>query len=231
MACGLLAVSEPISPNNVFTPGEHFVQKKIRIRHTKSAAKSRRTARKDEAMRRAGYQKVLDELSACQVWPRLFEHCMDRDFPRPAFDLTISASRPSRFAPNTTGSDLLAPSGATMRKIAFVCSEPYVAVGFNVIFRDAMELARGDITVATVCKTPVTAGAYRLAPDRGDGRPSNLFWLGRRRTASTCRPLRLLCPVHRTRFYPLEERVVRAAVAATYDAPLGIITEAPWIRD
>src|SRR6516162_8561043 len=104
MACGLLAVSEPISPNNVFTPGEHFVQKKIRIRHTKSAAKSRRTARKDEAMRRAGYQKVLDELSACQVWPRLFEHCMDRDFPRPAFDLTISASRPSRFAPNTTGS-------------------------------------------------------------------------------------------------------------------------------
>src|SRR6516162_2208649 len=153
--------------------------KKIRIRHTKSAAKSRRTARKDEAMRRAGYQKVLDELSACQVWPRLFEHCMDRDFPRPAFDLTISASRPSRFAPNTTGSDLLAPSGATMRKIAFVCSEPYVAVGFNVIFRDAMELARGGVTVATVCKTPVTAGAYRLAPDRGDGRPSNLFWLGR----------------------------------------------------
>ena len=34
-----------------------------------------------------------------------------------------------------------------------------------------------------------------------------------------------------SRFYPLEERVVRAAVDATYDAPLGIITEAPWIRD
>jgi len=29
-----------------------------------------------------------------------------------------------------------------------------------------------------------------------------------------------------SRFYPLEERVVRAAVHATYDAPLGIITEA-----
>jgi hypothetical protein len=26
MACGPLAVSEPISPNNVFNPGEHFVQ-------------------------------------------------------------------------------------------------------------------------------------------------------------------------------------------------------------
>ena len=34
-----------------------------------------------------------------------------------------------------------------------------------------------------------------------------------------------------SRFYPLEERVVRAAVDATYDAPLGIITEARWIRD
>ena len=32
-------------------------------------------------------------------------------------------------------------------------------------------------------------------------------------------------------FYPLEERVVRAAVDATYEAPLGIITEARWIRD
>ena len=42
---------------------------------------------KYEAMRRAGYQKVMDELSACHVWPRLFERCMDRDFPRPAFDL------------------------------------------------------------------------------------------------------------------------------------------------
>jgi hypothetical protein len=26
-------------------------------------------------------------LSARQVWPRLFERCMDRDFPRPNFDL------------------------------------------------------------------------------------------------------------------------------------------------
>jgi len=40
-----------------------------------------------EATRRAGYRKVLAELSARQVWSRLFERCMDRGFPLPSFDL------------------------------------------------------------------------------------------------------------------------------------------------
>jgi len=34
-----------------------------------------------------------------------------------------------------------------------------------------------------------------------------------------------------SRFYPLEERAVRAAVDAPYEAPIGVITEAPGFRD
>ena len=88
MACGLLVVSEPISPNNVFTPASTSCKQTIRIRRTQICREILARPPKYEAMRRAGYQKVLDELSARQVWPRLFERCMDRDFPRPAFDLT-----------------------------------------------------------------------------------------------------------------------------------------------
>jgi len=87
MACGLLVVSEPISPNNVFTPGEHFVQTNDPHQTYQICREILAQPAKYKAMRRAGYQKVLDDLSACQVWPRLFERCMDRDFPRPAFDL------------------------------------------------------------------------------------------------------------------------------------------------
>jgi hypothetical protein len=34
-----------------------------------------------------------------------------------------------------------------------------------------------------------------------------------------------------SRFYPLQDRVLRAAVDATYEASLGFVTEAKWIRD
>ncbi|MGA9869453.1 MAG: hypothetical protein WBQ75_23710, partial [Acetobacteraceae bacterium] len=34
-----------------------------------------------------------------------------------------------------------------------------------------------------------------------------------------------------SRFYPPDERVLRAAVEATYEVPIGIITEATWIHD
>ena len=44
-----------------------------------------------------------------------------------------------------------------MRKIAFVCPEPGITGGFNVIFRHAMEPAHGGVTVTIVCKTPITA--------------------------------------------------------------------------
>jgi hypothetical protein len=87
MACGLLVVSEPISPNNVFTPGEHFVQTNDPYQTYQICREILAQPAKYEATRRAGYQQVLNELSARQVWPRLFERCIDRDFPLPAFDL------------------------------------------------------------------------------------------------------------------------------------------------
>ena len=138
-----------------------------------------------------------------------------------------------------------------MRKIAFVCSEPCIAGGFNVIFHHAMELARGGITVAIVCKTPVTAAHIGWHPIAEMADHPNLLWLDYNEVSSHRFDLAIatwwrtffdLWKVQadryayfvqsiESRFYPLEERVVRAAVDATYDAPLGIITEARWIRD
>jgi O-antigen biosynthesis protein len=145
----------------------------------------------------------------------------------------------------------LTRSGATMRKIAFVCSEPWISGGFNVIFRHAMELARGGITVAIVCKTPVTAEhvGWHSISEMADH--PNLLWLDYNEALSHRFDLAIATwwrtffdlwkvPADRyayfvqsieSRFYPPEERVTRAAVDATYEAPLGIITEAHWIRD
>jgi len=138
-----------------------------------------------------------------------------------------------------------------MRKVAFVCSEPWISGGFNVIFRHAMELARGGITVAIVCKTPVTAAHVGWHPIAEMADHPNLLWLDHNEALSHRFDLAIatwwrtffdLWKVQadryayfvqsiESRFYPLEERVVRAAVDATYEAPLGIITEARWIRD
>jgi O-antigen biosynthesis protein len=138
-----------------------------------------------------------------------------------------------------------------MRKIAFVCSEPWISGGFNVIFHHAMELARGGITVAIVCKTPVTETHLGWHPIAKMADHPNLLWLDHNEALSHRFDLAIatwwrtffdLWKVQadryayfvqsiESRFYPLEERVVRAAVDATYEAPLGIITEARWIRD
>jgi len=138
-----------------------------------------------------------------------------------------------------------------MRKIAFVCPEPGIAGGFNVIFRHAMELARGGVTVAIVCKTPITAAHIGWHPIAEMADHPNLLWLDHNEASLHCFDLAMatwwgtffdLWKVQadryayfvqsiESRFYPLEERAVRAAVDATYDAPLGIITEARWIRD
>jgi glycosyltransferase involved in cell wall biosynthesis len=138
-----------------------------------------------------------------------------------------------------------------MRKIAFVCPEPCISGGVNVIFRHAMELARGGITVAIVCKTPVAAAHVGWHPIAEMADHPNLLWLDHNEALSHRFDLAIatwwrtffdLWKVQadryayfvqsiESRFYPLEERVVRAAVDATYEAPLGIITEARWIRD
>ena len=54
MACGPLAVSEPISPNNVFTPGEHFVQTNDPNQTYQICREISAQRAKYEAMRRAG---------------------------------------------------------------------------------------------------------------------------------------------------------------------------------
>ena len=120
-----------------------------------------------------------------------------------------------------------------MRKIAFVCPEPGIAGGFNVIFRHAMELARGGVTVAIVCKTPVTAAHIGWHPIAEMADHPNLLWLDYNEVSSHRFDLAIatwwrtffdLWKVQadryayfvqsiESRFYPLEERVVRAAVA------------------
>lgn len=87
MACGVLVVSEPISPNKLLKPGEDFLE-------TDSAHQTYELCRevlsapgRFEEIRRAGYEKVTRELSARDVWPRLFERCLEEGFPRPSYDL------------------------------------------------------------------------------------------------------------------------------------------------
>src|SRR5215469_4317471 len=138
-----------------------------------------------------------------------------------------------------------------MRKVAFVCSEPWISGGFHVIFRHAMDLGRGGITVAIVCKTPVTAADIGWHPIAEMADHPNVLWLDHNGALSHRFDLAIatwwrtffdLWKVQadryayfvqsiESRFYPLEARVLRSAVDATYEAPLGIITEARWIRD
>jgi glycosyltransferase involved in cell wall biosynthesis len=114
-----------------------------------------------------------------------------------------------------------------------------------------MELARGGVTVAIVCKTPVTAARLGWHPIAEMANHPNLLWLDHNEASAHRFDLAIatwwdtffdLWKVQadryayfvqsiESRFYPLEARAIRAAVDATYDAPLGIITEARWIHD
>ena len=87
MACGLIVVSEQLSPNETFTPGKHYLETENPFQTYETCRDVLAYPAKYEALRRLGYEKVRDSLSARKVWPRLFERCMSRDFPRPAFDL------------------------------------------------------------------------------------------------------------------------------------------------
>jgi hypothetical protein len=138
-----------------------------------------------------------------------------------------------------------------MRKIAFVCDEPCISGGFNVIFRHAMGLARAGTMVAIVCKAPVTAQQIAWHPISAMADHPNLLWLDHNQVsahrfdlgiATFWRTFLDLWKIKadryayfvqsiESRFYPLEEQVIRAAVEATYEAQVGFITEARWIRD
>ena len=138
-----------------------------------------------------------------------------------------------------------------MPKVAFLISEPDIGGGFNVIFRQAMELVRRGMNVAFISSAPVL-------PRHVDGIPSaksiptraspgsiitklpiiisisQLLRGGQRSSISgklNPNAMRISCSQIESRFYPLQDRVLRAAVDATYEASLGFVTEAKWICD
>jgi hypothetical protein len=87
MACGVLVVSEPISPNELLEPGKHFVETCSAHQTYELCREILSEPKRFEAIRRAGYEKVTEDLAARDVWPRLFERCLAGDFPRPSYDL------------------------------------------------------------------------------------------------------------------------------------------------
>jgi hypothetical protein len=138
-----------------------------------------------------------------------------------------------------------------MRKIAFICPEPGISGGINVIFRHAMELAELGVQVAIVCKTKITPAHLSWHPIGAMADHRNLLWLDYFNVAdhhfdvaiaTFWRTFFDLWKVKadayvyfvqsvESRFYALSERVIRSAADATYEAPIGFITEAHWIRD
>ena len=138
-----------------------------------------------------------------------------------------------------------------MRKIAFICNEPGIGGGFNVIFHHAMGLVRQGATVAIVCAVKVTKAHLEWHAIRELNDNPNLLWLDFDTVmhhrfdvaiATWWRTFFDLWKVEadryvyfvqsiESRFYDVNDRLLRAAVDATYDASLGYITEATWIGD
>lgn len=87
MAAGMLVVSEPLSPNALLAPAEHFVEVRDPAETYQVCREIIADITKFETIRRAGHDRVQRELSARLVWPRLIERCLEHDFPRPSFDL------------------------------------------------------------------------------------------------------------------------------------------------
>lgn len=87
MAAGLLVVSEPISPNEILVPGEHFIETSDPSSTYEICKKIAKDPGQFEHIRRAGYERVGDLLSAHQVWSSLISGCLEGAFPRPLFDL------------------------------------------------------------------------------------------------------------------------------------------------
>ena len=137
-----------------------------------------------------------------------------------------------------------------MCKIAFLIMDPGISGGVNVVFRQAMELAGREITTAIVCNAPVTRASVLWHPIAEMMEDPHLLWLDYHQAAEHCFDL-AIATWWRTffdlwkikanryayfvqsielRFYPLHERVVRRAVDATYDWPVGFVTEAKWVQ-
>jgi hypothetical protein len=87
MAAGLLVVSEQISPNGILVPGEHFIEITDPSSTYEICERIVANPRQFEGIRRAGYERVRNLLSACQIWPSLISGCLEGAFSRPLFDL------------------------------------------------------------------------------------------------------------------------------------------------
>jgi glycosyltransferase involved in cell wall biosynthesis len=138
-----------------------------------------------------------------------------------------------------------------MPKVAFLLDGPGVSGGVNVVFRHAMELLRRGATVAIICKAPITRDDLAWHPIAEVFDAPKLLWLDYHQVTEHHFDLviatwwrtffdlwKIKADRHayfvqsiESRFYPEHERVIRTAVDATYEAPIGLITEAKWIRD
>jgi hypothetical protein len=87
MAAGLLVVSEQISPNEILVPGEHFIETNEPSSTYEICKQIMKDPRQFEDIRRAGYERVRNCLSARQIWPSLISGCLEGNFSRPLFDL------------------------------------------------------------------------------------------------------------------------------------------------
>ena len=119
------------------------------------------------------------------------------------------------------------------------------------IFRQAMELVRRGINVAFISSAPVLPRHVDWHPIREIYTDPRFTWLDYNQASDYHFDLAIatwwatffnLWKVKseryayfvqsiESRFYPLQDRVLRAAVDATYEASLGFVTEAKWICD
>jgi glycosyltransferase involved in cell wall biosynthesis len=136
-----------------------------------------------------------------------------------------------------------------MLKVAFVCPAADISGGVNVIFRHVMGLLEAGVQVAIVSKFNIETEQLSWHPIRAVVDHPNLLWLdfntvsGHRFDIAIATWWRSFFDLWKiesdaylyfvqsieSRFYPLSERVLRAAAEATYESRIGYITEAKWI--
>ena len=73
MACKLLVLSEPLSHNDFFVPGQHFVEFRTADELIQKARYYLEHDEEREKIATAGYELVQKHLAAKVVWPRLIE--------------------------------------------------------------------------------------------------------------------------------------------------------------
>lgn len=135
-------------------------------------------------------------------------------------------------------------------RIAFLIPGPGLSGGIAVVFRQAMELTRLGMTVAFVCKLAIGRKDLDWHPIAAMFGDPHLLWLNYDEVLEHHFDLVIatwwetffdlwkidadryayFVQSIESRFYPRSDRVSRTAVDATYEGPIGFVTEANWIR-